>query len=546
MKYFHLFVFVLIISVNSYSQQQIFDDLLDPGSISSFASGMQGTASLTPDDAFTYNPAKLTLTEDTKVSFFVSPRYMIGERYPFTNIELYKKTDQKSSFGIGYQNYSYGRIGITSIESPDAVRYVDSYDRAFTVGYARKLNNNLSAGIQLRYAYSYFGEVIASSLLLSLGLLYNPEMCDSKFTFGFSLMNLGSAVKYEYEESSLYSPSPSQMNIGVNYKAADNNYFIIPVDVSVSKPFVEYNSDHSAQSSFKALFDDWENFPNDMTLHTGLSFIWKPLYLGNNISYIQEFYIGNNSPGNKWSNMDYYTHGMNIGLDYKGIQFKAGYAGVFHNADYPVYLRWVFPYETFQFSLTLNRETLSGKKAVDNSSLFEKIIVSGGAGTAVRTGQAKGFSVVGLDVKYSNDAVYNIETAFYFNKRNALVTSLYYNPVPFKIKLLSYTLLESKYETFSFFSLYRYHFLESVEPLYLQGGLGVYRENQTYKESIPKYSYKSILQLAAGYRLNLSDTFAVIPQVEYNNIINAGGTHAPRMVCRSLFNFMIKIGYILN
>jgi hypothetical protein len=205
----------------------------------------------------------------------------------------------------------------------------------------------------------------------------------------------------------------------------------------------------------------------------------------------------------------------------------------------------MFPYETFQFSLTLNKEAFKRDVAEESSPLFKKIIISGGAGAAVRTGQAKGISVNGLDAKYSNDAVYNIETAFYFDNRNALVTSLYYNPVPFKIKWKAYTLLDSKYETFSFFSLYRYHFLESVEPLFLQGGLGVYREN-LISESIPKYSYKSILQLAAGYRYNLSDVLALIPQVEYDNIINAGGTHAPRMVCWSQFNFMIKIGYVLN
>jgi hypothetical protein len=481
---------------------------------------------------------------------FKSPFYLITNRSPYTNVEIFRTTDKSGSFGVSYQNFYYGHMGITSIESPDPVRYEDFYDRALTAGYARKIKDNLSAGIQLRYAYTYLGEVKSSSFLLSLGLLYNPDMFSSRFTFGFSLMNLGSAVKYKFndiiyeEEYDVISAPPAQMNIAVNYKAVDNDYYRIPVDVSVSKPFVKY-SDHKAQSSFKAMFNDWENFPNDMTLNTGLSFIWKPILLGKNISYIQEFYIGCTTPGNKWQDRNYYTHGMNIGVDYKGIQFKAGYAGIFHNADYPAYWRWVFPYETFQFSLTLNKEAFKRDVAEESSPLFKKIIISGGAGAAVRTGQAKGISVNGLDAKYSNDAVYNIETAFYFDNRNALVTSLYYNPVPFKIKWKAYTLLDSKYETFSFFSLYRYHFLESVEPLFLQGGLGVYREN-LISESIPKYSYKSILQLAAGYRYNLSDVLALIPQVEYDNIINAGGTHAPRMVCWSQFNFMIKIGYVLN
>jgi len=546
----NLLVFILLY-FNLYAQgTQAFDFVYLPHSISSFGTGWQGVASLTNDDALIYNPAKLNLTDKYKLSFYRNPFQMIGAGpLPLTDFTFYYNIDSINSFGISYNNWDFGETLITTADDPVGTEKVYIYQRSFSAGYARRLGSNISAGIQLRYAYWNGPKITPSGFFISLGLLYNPELWNRRLNLGFSIMNLGPAVKFESfaeENYESYDPPPTQLNVGAYFITAENNYFSLPISLSISKPFDKRDSKGNGESSFKTIFTDWSDFPNDAALHAGLSFIWKPLNLGNGFSYIQDIFIGNYSSGNKTGLQNYYTHGADIGINYKGISFKMGYAGVSHNVHSLNYFKWTFPYETFQFTIELNDNLFNRNKMEETDSKPQSVIFSLGLGRVTRLGIAKSYTIENYTYSADDNYSYSLESSFYFNNNNALVAAIVYNSLLTHYSYLSANLLNVKIETFTFFSSYRYHFLEQFHPVFIQAGLGIFRLNPVILSS-PRYDYKTALQFSTGLTLDYLDPFVIMPVIDYNFIIYpAVSGDAPRIQGYNQLNFILKLGYKLS
>ena len=552
MKNFLAFTLLLFIFFQFNLHSQAFYFTTIPHSVSAFGTGWQGVASLTNDDALVYNPAKLSLTRNTRLSFFRNP-FQIWSSMPFTNLALYHKETDIGSFGLSYEYWDEGEYNVTTAENPfETGQRIHFYEGSFSAGYARNFGDNLSAGIALKYAFGNFYNETPRGFFISLGALYNPDFCDKRFNFGLSLMNLGSAVEYKSDVSVgelqdiYYEPPPTRLNLGMNFIALDNDYFSLPLDLSISKPFDKRNDNGEGESSFKTLFSDWSDFPNDATLQTGVSFIWKPLSLGENFSFFQEFYLGNYSQGNKTYLLNYYTHGANIGIEFYEYKLSIGYAGVSHDGNYlnySTFFPWVFPYETFQFTFEVNDDLLFKRNTVvEKKPTLDGIILSFGTGETVRTGVWKSFTSGIWEHTTENSLSYLIEAAFYINENSALVSSLYFNSVPFKITSGRYTLINSTYEDFTFFTSYRYHPLQRFHYLFVQGGLGIFRMNPVPKSS-PRYDYKTAAQLGAGLTLDFLDPIILTPDINYNLIFERATGPAPRIQGYNQFNFILKVGY---
>jgi len=548
-KIFFICTALIIYQSHLPAQTQAFYFVNYPQSVSAFSSGWQGVAVLSNDDALTYNPAKLALTKSTKISYFRNPFYMVGfGPFPLINISVYQNVKDIGSFGVSYENRSYGEVLITNMEFPDGTgEKFNMYDRSISAGYSRKIADNFWGGIQLRYAYMNLYDYKPESFSVSLGLLYNPEFCEKRFSFGFSLMNLGPAIKYEFGNlnginSVVYDPPPTNLNLGLNVITTESDYFSIPFMLGISKPFDERDNQMHGQSSFKTLFTDWSDFPNDVSLHTGLGFVWKPLRLGDNFNFIQEFFVGNYSQGNKSNLMNFYNHGFNIGFEFYDYKFTAGFAGVSHNVHNNNFIRWEFPYEVFQFTLEVNDNIFYKDKIRSKTPpLLEKIILSFGLGYTSRVGRAAGSEISSFKITYGNNYSYNLEASFYFDRNNALVTSIIYNSVPYNIKLGSWDLINTKFETFSFFSSYRYHPLNFINNTFIQGGLGIYRWNPVIKSS-PRYDYETALQFMTGLNIINLEPIVFTPFVEYTLLFYTGEGSAPRIQGFNIFNLGLKAG----
>src|SRR3989339_1135722 len=554
---FSLILLLQISEIQAQSTQAMYY-LNYPHSVYSLGMGEQTVALRTSEDAPTYNPANLVFVKKPTVSFFHQPfqmaSYLWGMRFPLNSFVSFFNVKNIGSFGIEYIDWDWGEVksyyfdGFRMVESNQHI-----YDRTFSIGYARIFSDNFSAGIQLRYAKSSLGyfttPAATKKVFLSAGLNYSPQILDNKFNIGFSLTNFGTTVWYE-DENQADAP-PSKLNLGLGFLPIENDFFSLQTQLAISKPFdrgpMQNGKIQEAESSFKTLFTDWDDFPNDAILHTGIAFNWKPIDLCNGFAFFQEFYLGNYSVGIKTGLNNFYTHGGKIGIEFDGLRFTVGYAGRWHNVHYANYLQWIFPYETVQFTFGMNEDILFGaEKQLVKNPKPKNIILSIGVGKSFRVGKLNERQypgLIGVTEGFNNGNVFFIEGAFYINEQNAIVSNVFYNPTYHSIKYQGNELFDSKVETISFASSYRYHPLEMFLPLYLQGGLAIVRLNPTLSTLYPKYDYKTSLLFSIGGNVEVYEEIFLSPFCNYNLLLSKDGDTAPGLGGFNQFDLGLKVGY---
>ncbi len=532
-----------------------------PQSVASLGMGEQGVALLSNDDALIYNPANLVFTDHASLSYFAQPFYVFVDVGRIISLHSMFEIKNVGYFGVSYQNWSLGEFDYTTEESPDVIDKFNAYERNFSIAYARNFSKEFSAGLQVRYSYLNYGPGKASDLLYSAGLHYRPESFCNKLNLGFSLTNFGPAVKYEaespidasYLNRTFYDPPPSNLNLAVNYLAVDNSFFSIPLNLGISKIFDEREDNGEGQSSFKTLLSDWNDFPRDVTVHSGLAFQWKPLDLGGNVAFFQEFYLGNFTGGPKTDFNDFYTHGFNVGLSFSDIKLTAGYAGRWFNQHISSYLPWSYPWETFQFTISIDENYfLKKERNPFKGSPLEKIIISAGVGQSMRVGRYSEYNILdGYGYKYSNQNKnslrYFIEAAFYINKNNALVTNFSYSSVPWDINVVTsdnknFNFVSSKYEDVSINSSYRIHPIKSFNLFFVEGGIGIQRTNPVIGTN-PKYYYQTYVTSAIGANINVYNNIILSPRINYIVLLDKQLDNQKVMVGFNQFDFDLSFGY---
>jgi hypothetical protein len=549
MKFSKSLLLILFVSSQIYfAQSQAFYFINYPISTASFGMGSQSVALRSGKDALTFNPANLVFNEGLHLSFFRQPFQITGGHYPVTNYSGIFEYPDVGVFSFEYRNQDYGTWAITSPSDPTPLGYFDNIDRSFALGFGRMINHKLALGASLKYSKAEIGQGSADLFSLSLGMNYNFELFCKQFNLGFSIMNLGPAVEFKYEDvregyaqSNLNSP-PSNLNIGLYTEPISNNFYSLGIQLAFSKPF-DASSGEDEKSSFKTLFSDWDDFPNDATLSTGLGFIWKPLNLGNDVYFWQEFYIGNKSKGIKSGLQNFYTQSALMGIEYAGIRFTAGYAGYWHNAQYPNYLEWTFPYETIQFTLGLSEEYLWGKNKKENrDTKLDRIVISAGFGYSNKVGK---FAEPEEFISFDNGLSYYLDAAFYISTKTALITTFIYHPYDVQINLFGESFPFTKFETVSIFGSIRHHPISNIKELFVQTGFGIYRWNPVRKTS-PRYEYNAVFVTGIGAEIDIYQGLVIIPSINWLLMFERATGHSPRMQGFNQFDIGIKFGYSIN
>jgi hypothetical protein len=538
-------LFFFIYSGNNTIAQSsgAFESLLYARTIMSGGLGEQGVASRNAADAMQYNPAILTYTDKVSISFFRNPFNLMGwANYPLTSVNVSGNLGKGGSLGFEYTTFDMGDVPITTAEYPEGTgESLHLYERSVALGYAIPLNDNLSIGAQLRYAWmpDSFTEKL-QHLLFSAGINYTPAISLNRLNIGLSFMNFGTAIKQSANlmmpdgqsvEHDYYIAPPAQINLGINGQAVTNKFFDLSLSVGVTKPIIRYDDppDNQAQSSFNALFTDWNDCPNDMTVQIGLNYAFHPIYIGAGISFFQEMYLGYYSTGPKNIYQSFYTHGFDIGLTGRGFKAAIGYAGRWHNNNIENYLIWSFPWETFQFTLSTDMEAFGKGNFVPNN-LLKGIILSGGYSFGGVIGRMNKTSYGGVDISFASNSNWSLESDFYINDNSAIISALSYSRMTetFSMPNLPYFpvlgfqrsfIFDTGIETVSLESGYRYHPIDNFHPLFLQISLGVIRMNPVVENTSPRYFYKAYDKISAGVVIPIMDSgFIVMPQIGLRTI----------------------------
>ncbi len=562
-QFFLMSIIILLFSNKIFSQawySQSFSSFEYPHSVRNLGLGMNGVVSSSSIDALTYNPANLLFTKNPTVSFYHQGYQLVLSGIPMNDYSVYYNAGDIGSFGIDYSDWDLGKMGYTTPDSPIPVRIEESYERSISFGYAKSINANAGIGASFRYGFASTAGINYNSFLFSIGAFDRFNFLNRNWHAGISVMNLGPAVEYKVPNlTTFYESPPSFLSLGLSTKLIETKYISLPVSISIAKPFDKRDDNGEGQSSFKTLFSDWGDFPNDASISPGFALEWNTLNLGDGFYFSQNIYVGNYSDGVKSGLVNYYTHGIEMSLSYNELKLTAGYSGVWHNPRAHNYLQWQLPYETFQFSLSVNPDMVSRNsneisqdKLSDNSIKPKNIILTFGAGQLFRVGTAKSISFRGYDIKQKNNIEYSIESAFYLNKRSALVMLFSYNSLPVDVYHLDFNFNSMKMETITLISALRYHPLENLKNFFVQGGFGIARLYRAVNLIIgissvvplyPEYYYTTELNAAVGYNIELQNNIVLVPVVSYDLLLQDAWENHGRISGNNQLNLGLRLGY---
>lgn len=545
-------IFCISLSAQSYNQAHYW--IHTPTSLHSIGMGEQGVALFSTEDAQNYNPANLIYSHNISIGYFKRTNKIFGYYFPLSNLDLSANIKNIGAFGFEIKTWDYGETFTTSPESPEPIGKSESFDRSYALGFARNLSPGLALGSNVKYVYNYYGNSLkGKSWMFGIGLNYKPRYLKDRMSIGASLMNLSSTVTYKEKltemEPEFENAPPTVLHLGVYGLPLKNDYFNIGVQIGLSK----YFAGDKPKSSFELLFSDWQDFPEDLKLSTGMNFKWEKISLGKGFYIFQEFAVGNSSQGYKESLTNFYTHSASIGMGYKDYEFIAGYAGYWHNVHYSRYLQPIVPWETFKFSFKWNGNIL-------NSNLFEQqsskikpaknVVISTGMGYSKKLGQFSKIEDLGYSITRSDELSYYLLAEFELNNNFDLIAKVSYSP--FRLSYKTYYVQHDEihnyvfnieYESFAVTSLLRYNPVNLLKNLFIQSGIGVWRWNPTYKKTNPRYTNNPLIETGFGYKILLWDHLYFSPTVSWLLTLVKTTGSAPRLQGYNQIDFALMAGY---
>ena len=192
------------------------------------AMGDAGVASSPDYSSMHWNPAKIVFA-DKDLGIGVSYSPWLRALVPDINLSYlsgYKKLDNKQAIGISLLYFSLGDITFTDVLGNATGQYRPN-EFAIDGAYSRKLSDNLSSGISLRYIYSNLtgGQYVSGSQSTHAGVAvagdvsfyYKKEIGKRKdlLAIGLNISNIG--TKISYTESTVKDFIPINLRIGPCY-----------------------------------------------------------------------------------------------------------------------------------------------------------------------------------------------------------------------------------------------------------------------------------------------------------------------------------------
>ena len=160
-------------------------------------------------NAIIYNPAGLAFMEKSTVAF-THLNWIADTQINMANAVYGMKGI--GVFGLVWENLNYGEIqGMDSTGTETNV--FTPTDSFFGLSYGRKLNDNLSVGLTLKYIMSSIDTYKASAFGFDLGGLYKMTVAERPLGIGLSVRNVGSKMTYDTEGD----PIPMYFGLGASY-----------------------------------------------------------------------------------------------------------------------------------------------------------------------------------------------------------------------------------------------------------------------------------------------------------------------------------------
>ncbi len=215
------------------------------------AMGDLGVATSADANSIHWNPSKLAFIEDD-AGFALSAAPWLRQLVPdiwFYYLSGYKKIDKQSAFAASLRYFTLGDIQFTDINGNPNGNY-EPKEFALDGAYARKLSDNLSLGIALRFIMSDLarGQVGVSGSEIKAGLAGAGDVSmtyvndaeiggrDFDYTIGGNISNIGNKITYTTEANRDFIPV--NFRVGTFWKTQLDEYNEIGFGVDFNKLLV--------------------------------------------------------------------------------------------------------------------------------------------------------------------------------------------------------------------------------------------------------------------------------------------------------------------
>jgi len=314
--------------------------------------GEAGVALATDATAIYWNPAGLAFQyEDPEVDYKGEASFMHVNWLPQFNFsDLFydylaaryyvEEIEGMVGFGLTYLNLGEN---VHTDELGNELGTFDSKEYAITLGYATKLEENLSLGLNLKLIRS---ELVpaginvgaedrsggnATSFAVDVGVLWTPayEFLENRLNFGANLSNFGPEVTYINEAQA--DPLPTNLRLGFAYKVLDDEFNKITILYDANRELV-YRSpavyggpgdttlieDSKPDGVFKAVFySSWVKGSLSERLNKFTHSLGLEYWYGNLIAIRGGYFYEHPDYGDR----NFFTVGMGIKYDIFGIDF---------------------------------------------------------------------------------------------------------------------------------------------------------------------------------------------------------------------------------
>lgn len=230
------------------------------------AMGDAGAALSADANAIHWNAAKLAFAEDNLgIAMNYTPwlRNLVPD-ISLSYLSFYKKIDNLQAFGASLRYFSLGDITFTNINGEQIATYRPN-EFSLDGVYSRKLSDNFSVGVGLRYIYSNLAAgldqnqqtIPGQSFAGDLSVYYrkDAEVLGNKgeFALGASMTNLG--AKIAYTESGNANFLPTNLRIGTAVTTEIDEYNKLTLVFDINKLLVPSNPIYARDENGRIQFD---------------------------------------------------------------------------------------------------------------------------------------------------------------------------------------------------------------------------------------------------------------------------------------------------
>ncbi len=536
-------LFSLVYTIG-YSQltYSAFPEITVSRSALTFGTGNQGVALDGGLDAMQYNPAAIASLSTISLESGKRDAFIIDPAYALSWYRLGFYLHGIGAFALEYNQIDFGEFVSTGLSRNSALGYEDSNTfrytvRSYALSYATCITGSFSVGGTIRYIHTTaLPEMTVNQFLFSGGLLYKPAELGNHLSVGFSLIDFGAPVRYKDQAQG--DPAPAYMRLGVAVSPVSDDHQKLTFLFEGSRLVADVDDQHSARSSFAALFSSFKYWPHDIMGHGGLIYSFPNIALTGTMSFHQQLAFGVYDQTTHSYRDNQISASAIMGVTLDRFTIDVGVASVWQYISESVRQGWFpksIPDEELEMKLSYSpEETLH--------ELGEKIktTITADIGALSPLGRLK-------DEFVGSGMSYGIELAQYISSSAAIVSSFSFERNKIGGILSNYG-ADGTWYTYTISMMYRHDLSEQWVPIYLQAGPTVFRlsysSSSPYFGMLPRYKYAGGITAGAGIPIAI-DKFVIVPYVDVLSMLSSITGSAPRLGGYNQWSYGIKLGAAL-